>query len=183
MVPAQRVRSRGSIISQPLAATALIVLVASSCLVVAVVGKVGPTRALRGGDSACPGSPSLIHAKCKISVYFDQPCAAVEAVMDARIAAVHDCKSRPGLYKGSARFGSRTTGDGKYTDLFKSTLAPAHGGGCTLTACSESQVTSVVDFSTNFCNLFNLYGNNSSPLTFTERLDSCPQHDKASCCR
>lgn len=158
----------------------LLALVASCCIV-AVVGKVGPTRALRGGD-VCPGSPSLIHAKCKLSVAFEQPCAKVQALLEARIAAVHDCKTKPGTYKGGYRFGSRTTGDGKYTDLFKMSLAPTHEGKCLLTACSESQVTSVIDYSTNFCNLHNLYAN-SSALSFTERMDNCPQHDANACCR
>lgn len=170
-------------LSRRCASLALLALVASSCCIVAVVGKVGPTRALRGGDTSCPGSPSLIHARCKIAVHFDQPCSAVQAVMEARIAGVHDCKRKPGVYKGTYRFGSRTTGDEKYTDLFKTMLSPTHDGKCTLSACSESQVPSVIDYSTNYCNLFNLYGNSSSPLTFTERMDNCPQHDVSACCR
>merc|ERR1719421_2384314 len=44
----------------------------------------------------------------------------------------------------------RVTGNGKYTDLQKFTLQ-ADGSGCTVTACSESQVFSVIDYSTNFC--------------------------------
>lgn len=53
-----------------------------------------------------------------------------------------------------------------------------------VSACSESQVTSVVDYSTNYCNLHSLYCNSSSgcptagkDLTYTEKYSSCSQHD------
>lgn len=151
----------------------------------AKLGPIKPLRALLGASSACPGSPSLVHAKCKMTVRFEQPCDVVEKAMAARVAAVHDCKSKPGTYKGSWRSGSRTTGDGKYVDKFKNALVADQDGGCTLTACSESQSTSVIDYSTNFCNLRNLYGANGSliPLTFVEHMDSCSQHDHSLCCR
>jgi hypothetical protein len=151
----------------------------------AKLGPLKPLRALLGASSACPGSPSLVHAKCKLTVHFEQPCAVVEKVMAERVGAARDCKSKPGTYKGTWRSGSRTTGDAKYVDKFKNSLAPNADGGCTLTACSESQSTSVVDYSTNYCNLFNLYGANSSSntLTFAEHMDNCGQHDRAQCCR
>merc|ERR1712151_1449048 len=46
----------------------------------------------------------------------------------------------------------RLTGDKRYTDKMIFTFADA-GSGCTIKGCSESQVTSVLDFSGNFCNL------------------------------
>lgn len=157
-------------------------------LALASGAKLGPLKQMRaplGASSACPGSPSLVHAKCKLTVRFEQPCDTVEKVMAERMAAVHDCKSKPGTYKGTWRLGSRTTGDGKYVDKFKNLLAPDDAGGCTLTACSESQSTSVLDYSTNYCNLFNLYGANSSStvLTFVENMDNCGQHERSLCCR
>lgn len=51
----------------------------------------------------------------------------------------------------------RRTGDDKYTDLMTFTFANASDTSCTFYACSESQTTSVADFSTNYCNLRNLY--------------------------
>ena len=51
----------------------------------------------------------------------------------------------------------RLTGDGKYTDKLTFRLEAAAPGGCTLFGCSASQVTSVADFSTNYCNLRMLY--------------------------
>ena len=150
-----------------------------------LLGPTKPLRALRGASSACPGSPSLVHAKCKITVRFEQPCDVVEKLMAERVSAVHDCKSKPGTYKGSWRSGSRTTGDGKYVDKFKNSLAADGDGGCTLTACSESQSTSVIDYSTNYCNLRNLYGANASAtaLAYVEHMDSCTQHESSLCCR
>eukprot|EP00306_Pavlova_sp_CCMP459_P007010 CAMPEP_0185164784 /NCGR_PEP_ID=MMETSP1139-20130426/9913_1 /TAXON_ID=298111 /ORGANISM="Pavlova sp., Strain CCMP459" /LENGTH=381 /DNA_ID=CAMNT_0027730169 /DNA_START=9 /DNA_END=1157 /DNA_ORIENTATION=+ len=136
--------------------------------------------ALEKVQDVCPGSPALIHARCSLTVSFDQSCDEVRRVIAVRVAAVHDCKSKPGTYSGDASSGARTTGDGKYTDRFSMSYVPA-GSGCTLHACSESQVTSVIDFSTNYCNLVNLYGpNGTSPLTYTEKMTNCNQHDKSS---
>ena len=56
----------------------------------------------------------------------------------------------------TALAGTRTTANGQYTDKFAFSFA-AVSAGCELEACSESQVTSVADFSTNYCNLHNLY--------------------------
>ena len=49
-----------------------------------------------------------------------------------------------------------TAGAGSYTDRLELKFAVA-GSGCQLDACSESQVTSYADFSTNYCNLHDLY--------------------------
>ena len=45
---------------------------------------------------------------------------------------------------------------GRYTDKINFQFA-ASGSGCSIGACSESQVTSIGDFSTNYCNSRNLY--------------------------
>ena len=81
----------------------------------------------------------------------------------------------------------RLTGDKKYTDKLKFTLK-ASGSGCELTACSESQVMSVIDFSTNYCNLHDLYCGSQDgcptakmDLKYSEKLNSCKQHDKSKC--
>eukprot|EP00439_Symbiodinium_sp_Y106_P080098 s234_g18.t2 len=52
---------------------------------------------------------------------------------------------------------SRLTGDKKYTDKMIITLADT-GGKCMIMGCSESQVFSFIDFSTNYCNIRNLLG-------------------------
>lgn len=157
----------------------LLLLVAT----VSLAATLPPGRSAGHSMDACLGSPSRVHARCKLTVHFRDSCKVVEPFMQARLDASHDCKSNPGTYRGSLQDGTRTTGDGKYTDRFRAIFTPVAGGGCAMTACSESQVTSVIDYSTNFCNLYNLYGNSSSPLAFTESYDACMQHDVNKCCR
>lgn len=117
----------------------------------------------------CPGSAtSQAHAACSESLVFSDSCKAVQEEIQARIALDDDRKKLPGLYKlissvsGTCTKGSRATSPfvvpGPFTDLFGFVY---HGSGstCTVSACSESQVPSECDFSTNFCNLYNLYCN------------------------
>ena len=128
---------------------------------------------------ACPGSPSPRHAKCSLRVEFEQPCAEVQAEVAARLRGGQGwrCpKTHPGTYTllsasaGAVR-GSRETGPGStppgpgksYTDSFGFTFAErALGGGCMVHTCSESQGPSGCDFSTNYCNLRNLYCNSAA---------------------
>lgn len=127
---------------------------------------------------ACPGSPAPRHAKCSLQIEFDQPCTEVQAEVAARLRGKQGwrCpKTHPGTYTlisasaGAVR-GTRETGPGSmppgpgksYTDAFGFTFADnAGGGGCTAHACSESQGASGCDFSTNYCNVRNLYCNSS----------------------
>jgi rubredoxin len=51
----------------------------------------------------------------------------------------------------------RTTANGQYTDHIQIQLTDAGGGTCVVNACSASQVTSIYDFSTNYCNIHDLY--------------------------
>jgi len=81
----------------------------------------------------------------------------------------------------------RLTGDGKYTDLQKFTLT-ASGSGCSVSACSESQVFSILDYSTNFCDLHNLWCGSqdgcpvaNTDLKYTETINSCKSSDKSKC--
>ena len=52
---------------------------------------------------------------------------------------------------------SRLTGNRKYTDKMTFTFKDNGSGQCSLLGCSESQVTSILDFGTNYCNLRMLY--------------------------
>lgn len=54
---------------------------------------------------------------------------------------------------GNTITASRLTGDGQYTDQMDFVMTSTAAGGCQVQACSESQVTSYLDFSTNYCNL------------------------------
>ena len=84
--------------------------------------------------------------------------------------------------------GQRLTGDGRYTGKYDFSFAPMDTGGCAVTSCSESQVTSVIDFSTNYCNLPNLYCSSKEDcpgagpdLSYDESFVSCSQHDATKC--
>lgn len=96
-------------------------------------------------------------------------CSTVKTEIEARITRGYDRKSHPGHYdlvvsEEQCTKASRTTGDGAkpgpYTDLigFDYTEVTGHPTQmCRVVACSESQVSSKCDFSTNFCNMYNLF--------------------------
>lgn len=148
------------------------------------------------GRSACPGSSpgAAARAKCHLTVLFAEPCLRVLALVNGRVVGRHgwhDCKEPdPGVYDGLAWSASRTTADGRSTNLLGFRFAPepeggtAHAGGCRVSACSESQVASTVDYSdysTDYCALRNLYAD--ANLTSTETLTDCRQHDLSACCK
>ena len=122
-------------------------------------------------SDACPGSPVSKHAACSVTVSFPNvTCSVVQTEIEARVARVYDRKSHPGKYAlldteaGACTKASRTTGDGAkpgpYTDLVGFDFADVPGTSsptCHMIACSESQVQSLCDYSTNFCNMFNLF--------------------------
>lgn len=114
----------------------------------------------------CPGSDAWVHASMEVSVTADASCAAVEAEMTARVAGQstgawfdpHNKGTYTIVKTSSSELDlTRTTGNGKYTDKMIFTFSDDGSGKCTLSGCSESQVTSVSDFSTNYCNLRMLY--------------------------
>lgn len=132
---------------------------------VADCGSARPLSQLSLGDSyKCPGSKSFIHASCEQTATFDASCSVVGDEIKARVSgqpfAWHDPHNN-GTYSIMSSSADtiqlqRVTGDLKYTDkitLFLDTV----GSGCTVRGCSESQVTSVADFSTNYCNVRVLY--------------------------
>jgi len=154
---------------------------------------------------SCPGSPSIEHAKCAMDVVFPYTnCDVVQAEIVARMMGVdgwedpHNLGSyspapiKSGEYISDGLrtiWGSRITGDGKYTDVFGFTLSENEGkDGCRLSACSESQVHSRVDYSTNYCNLRSLYCNTidgcpivESDLQYEEAYVDCEQREKELC--
>lgn len=105
----------------------------------------------------------------------------------------------------------RTTGDGAYTDKFNleytadgpdsCVVSPRSSHPCVfvetddhcsrtqqVNACSQSQVFSVFDGSTNYCNMHNVYCNPSdgcevvrSSLVYEETYTSCTQNDQSRC--
>eukprot|EP00931_Biecheleriopsis_adriatica_P047006 TRINITY_DN2706_c0_g1_i1.p1 TRINITY_DN2706_c0_g1~~TRINITY_DN2706_c0_g1_i1.p1 ORF type:complete len:323 (-),score=64.00 TRINITY_DN2706_c0_g1_i1:73-1041(-) len=111
----------------------------------------------------CPGSPSHVHASAQVEATASASCASVKEEMLARVESPewHD-PHHGGTYKMLSADGmmlefSRLTGDKKYTDKMTFTLSDDSDGRCSIQGCSESQVFSVADFSTNYCNLRNLF--------------------------
>eukprot|EP00954_Amorphochlora_amoebiformis_P006295 493098-Amorphochlora_amoeboformis.AAC.1 len=147
--------------------------------------------------NTCPGSKSFIHASCSLTATFSSSsCEEVAGEIIDRINGVNGWKDphNGGTYtllSGSTTSNvldtQRVTGDGKYTDLHRFTLS-SEGAGCKVEACSESQVFSILDFSTNYCNLHDLYCGSQDgcpiakeDLTYSESLGSCRSHDKSTC--
>jgi hypothetical protein len=151
-------------------------------------------------SSVCPVSPASVHAKCAMTVKFDQPCDVVRREMEGRIQSTTWVDPHnQGTYtiSDSSSEGrievSRLTGDKRFTDKmaieFDSTGDKGGQGRCTVRACSTSQVTSILDFSTNYCNLRNLYCNSETDgcpvfqheLTYQEKYDNCWQRTVEKC--
>jgi hypothetical protein len=92
-----------------------------------------------------------------------------------------------GSVQGKELLSKRLTGNKKYTDLQRFDFSES-GGDCTMTGCSESQVTSVLDASTNYCNLHDLYCGSAdgckfvaTDLKYNEEIKTCSAHDKGQC--
>lgn len=164
------------------------------------------------GNPICPGSPASTNAKCIMTIQFPKPfsCAMVQTEITSRMNGDNGWVDphHHGTYtiindhynyeeKITQITGSRVTGHGNYTDLFIFTLeedknvggSGGGNGGCILSSCSESQVFSVLDFSTNYCNLHNLYCNKSNDgceivkydLNYQETYIDCWQRDPDKC--
>lgn len=157
-------------------------------------------------SKSCPGSPSRTHAQCDMVINFPSEltnCAVVQTEIVARINGVDGWQdphnqgtytliesTSPSSADGASMVrGSRVTGDGKYTDQFGFHLVPNENGkGCEMSACSESQVFSILDMSTNYCNLRSLYCNASdgcavlgAELVYTEKYMNCRQRKADQC--
>eukprot|EP00490_Sorites_sp_Unknown_P017514 CAMPEP_0114669406 /NCGR_PEP_ID=MMETSP0191-20121206/38022_1 /TAXON_ID=126664 /ORGANISM="Sorites sp." /LENGTH=377 /DNA_ID=CAMNT_0001925009 /DNA_START=42 /DNA_END=1175 /DNA_ORIENTATION=- len=117
----------------------------------------------------CPSSGSWIHASCRVSVTANAPCEQVMAEMKARVDGQssgqwHDPHNNgtysfqgadPSDPSGSLDF-QRVTGNKKYTDKLRFDFKDT-GNQCEISGCSASQVFSIADFSTNYCNMRMLY--------------------------
>jgi len=124
-----------------------------------------------------------------MGVVFQNSCPEVVAEITGRVSSADwSDPHNGGTYTITASSdtsiaGQRVTGDEKYTDKFDFSLT-AGDGTCTVEACSESQVNSIKDYSTNYCNLHSLYCNSAdgcstvgTELTYAESYSSCSQHD------
>eukprot|EP00547_Thalassionema_nitzschioides_P005007 CAMPEP_0194206176 /NCGR_PEP_ID=MMETSP0156-20130528/5273_1 /TAXON_ID=33649 /ORGANISM="Thalassionema nitzschioides, Strain L26-B" /LENGTH=188 /DNA_ID=CAMNT_0038932621 /DNA_START=35 /DNA_END=597 /DNA_ORIENTATION=+ len=163
---------------------------------------------LPSGLLACPGSPVAgFHSKCEMTVSF--PGSSCEKVMNEITDRASGKNGWIDPHNGGTYTllqddddddssmvinGSRLTGNKKYTDLFDMSFVEEEGG-CVMQACSESQVRSYLDFSTNYCNLHSLYCNSSSSSSsgdnkcsvithefdYVESFTDCWQNDASKC--
>jgi len=152
---------------------------------------------MRQESISCPGSASFVHAKATVSATFTEDCATVKTEVVARAKGSADGSwtdpHNKGVYTVTSNSGSsialsHLTGNKKYTDKLLLTFSDTANGGCSLAGCSESQVFSVLDMSTNYCNLHDLYCSDSqchvikSALHYTEDVTaSSGQHDMSKC--
>lgn len=113
----------------------------------------------------CPGSDAWVYAWAEVSFTTTVDCVTAKAEIEARVAGTQDGTwtdpHNGGTYSNSEDIHtylelSRTTANGQYTDKMDFTFTDS-GFFCEVTGCSESQVTSIADFSTNYCNLKMLY--------------------------
>jgi len=132
----------------------------SKCIVAAEVG-------VEVNSYQCPGSPASSHAKMQVTVAADASCTAVQKEIEARANGNWVDPHNGGIYSLLSSSNGliqtqRTTnpvtsvGGTVYTDKQTFELATVNGG-CQIKGCSESQSGSFSDFSTNYCDLRNLY--------------------------
>lgn len=143
----------------------------------------------------CPGSPVAQHAECYVNVFFEgSTCANVRKEINSRIngqaSGAWTDPHNAGNYTMLDQAGndlqiSRVTGDGKYTDLIVFQLIQDYSN-CRMSACSESQVYSVGDAGTNFCNIHDLYCaeegcNPFTVMSYTEDVGTCTEASPKKC--
>jgi len=167
----------------------------------AVMGGMMSGQGVLADDSRCPGSKAWIsHAQTELDVTFSSnSCEEVKTVIVNRANGSQNGQwvdpHNKGKYTVLSNDGDtvelqRETGNGKYTDKMTFTLTTS-GEGCAVFACSESQVTSVKDFSTNYCNLHDLYCSDAgcnalageTALSYDEKITECSsgQHSSSDC--
>eukprot|EP00980_Cylindrotheca_fusiformis_P012453 scaffold3054_cov129-Cylindrotheca_fusiformis.AAC.17 len=161
------------------------------------------TSSIETGHPICPGSPARVHAKCEMKVRIPQAkCANVLEEITLRLKHENGwvdphnngkyelLSSTPATDENGQRVtfvqASRQTGNAKYTDLMN--IQFTQGDGCVLETCSESQVTSILDFSTNYCSLHNLFCGEAScnPIKhefvgYEEEYENCSQNVVSKC--
>merc|ERR1711865_1359151 len=119
--------------------------------------------AVAAADMTCPSTSAAIACGMKVTTNASASCADVLGEMKARIAGQYGAWHDPhnnGTYSVESYGGtfstSRLTGDGKYTDKQIFTLTD-QSGSCLIEACSRSQVFSIGDAGTNYCDVKMLF--------------------------
>eukprot|EP00392_Amoebophrya_sp_AT5.2_P006362 g6374.t1 len=167
-------------------------------------GKPVPYEVTAGGhEYTCPGSRAWIHhASCAATFEMNADCDLVKDEVLARVEGKNGWEDphNHGKYsvlhddpkKKILSLQRDTNSTPKYTDLMLLTfISTAEDTTCSVSACSESQITSYLDFSTNYCNLRNLLcGSKTSGCKTAKHaeleivkqdLDDCAQSDAMKC--
>mmetsp|Transcript_1540 Transcript_1540/g.2709 ORF Transcript_1540/g.2709 Transcript_1540/m.2709 type:complete len:168 (-) Transcript_1540:263-766(-) len=165
-----------------------------------MLSKIVALFAVAGSASAamdCPSSGSKVHAGCQVTTVFEDSCSTVQQEVTKRIngqssgawtdphnngtySILADPAGLPATWQLQ-----RITGDQKYTDLINFVFSE-NGSGCQLDGCSESQVFSIGDYGTNFCNIHDLYCNEAgcnsfNKLTYDEKAGKCTDDNVKQC--
>ena len=147
----------------------------------------------RDAADMCPKSPAIMHAGCQVSIEFVNTCSEVQTEIKNRVTGAngwtdpHNNGTYALIGETSELFElSRLTGDGKYTDLINLAFSSS-GSGCAVQACSESQVYSIGDAGTNFCNIHDLYCTEegcdpiNTNLKYDESVGKCTNESPSKC--
>jgi len=164
----------------------------AACLAATTINALPLSDTINARPGVCPGSPAAIHAKSALTITFPIACDVVAELVFSRVTSdwvdPHNggnytllSDNRPSTILMSRAAGSqaKTPKGPNYDDQVKFTFLPTDGG-CQVRACSESHVTSVIDFGTNYCNMHDLIckdpeycGKTPSNYSYTEKVDSC----------
>merc|ERR1719410_1765208 len=141
----------------------------------------------------------LLHAECSVKWTVSLDCEGTQQkiVDQMNLWDNEDCGTKPGdtsphgqkcLYKHTGNDGLTTTGThptpiARYVDDLTFTFVP--GDGCLVDAYSRSETLSLLDYGTNYCNLFNLMDGSglvNDPSFYEETNDRiCTQWSTADC--
>ena len=143
-----------------------------------------------------------VRASCAADFTFNNPCFTVAHEISKRIHgqhlggadAWHDPHNNgsysfihamnPPLFKLYRVSG--TASRQKYTDVVDLSFSVVNNGTCKMTAHSTSTVFSILDFSTNWCNMLNLVSSDPrarpfTRLNYTVSIGKCGEHDTDRC--
>merc|ERR1711928_296509 len=151
--------------------------------------------------AASPGPRDPLHASCSVKWTLSESCAsAQEKIIDQmNLWDNEDCETKPDddkphgqkcLYhhtgtEGSVTTGIHTTPIHRYVDDLTFTFIEGSDPTCLVDAYSVSETLSLLDYRTNYCNLFNLMDGSGlvNDPAFTEDTNNfiCTQRSSADC--
>ena len=137
-------------------------------------------------DKADFPEDNFMHAHCLAMSAIQMPCVDVFSTFTDSIKSRAEPAKGTYALKEESDYGfgyiwaTRLGSGGKYTDDVMWEFGDIVEGNCLIHAKSRSQSISVLDYNTNYCNIFNVFrmsGLDYSPLT----TDSCTYNDESAC--